>query len=361
MFGVSEYQLPAKVPAYLRRLKTEYASDDPKLAEVLGAARIEIVEAAGHDNWNGGTALHDVRLFLPPEVIGHIKVKDQSSVASKICSDLNACAMAFSNEGFQQVVLEIEDPEDPAYQRARPLTTTQGALTDTSGIWRPGHIRLFISHRDKRKAAAHELADALETYGISAFVAHDTIQPMTTWKDEILKGLNTMDVMLAIVTDDFDQSYWTQQEVGFALGRGINVIPLKVGVKDPPGFISSTQALRGKLDALASSAPEIYDVLANKLGNKSRLQGALVSAFCEAPSFPEAIERFNRLEKLVVSLTDDEYVEIASAFLSNSQLHGSIYLTNHNERLKRFLTKATGLRTNISDKVITQPDRDHLV
>ena len=68
---------------------------------------------------------------------------------------------------------------------------------------------------------ARRLGDALCAYGISPFVAHDTIVPMKTWQLEIEKGLETMEVMLAFLTDDFHQSTWTNQEIGYALGKSV--------------------------------------------------------------------------------------------------------------------------------------------
>ena len=67
---------------------------------------------------------------------------------------------------------------------------------------------------------------------------------MEVWKHEIEKGLQTMDVMLALITNDFHKSVWTNQEVGFALGNNIPVISLKLGVTDPNGFLSDKQALK---------------------------------------------------------------------------------------------------------------------
>jgi hypothetical protein len=62
-----------------------------------------------------------------------------------------------------------------------------------------------------------------------------------TWQQEIEKGLETMEVMLAFITDDFHDSVWTNQEVGYALGKGVPIIPVKFGRNDPDGFIGSKQ------------------------------------------------------------------------------------------------------------------------
>ena len=125
---------------------------------------------------------------------------------------------------------------------------------DNLSIWRPGLGRIFISHRDKHKAEARELADALEEYGFSSFVAHETIPANEEWRKVIVAGLETMEIMVVFLTDDFHESIWTNQEVGHALGRGVPIISLKLGRLDPPGFISHVQALRGSIQQPITAA-----------------------------------------------------------------------------------------------------------
>ena len=38
----------------------------------------------------------------------------------------------------------------------------------------------------------------------------------------------SMDVLLALITKDFDKSNWTAQEIGFVLGRNVPVVQLKM-------------------------------------------------------------------------------------------------------------------------------------
>jgi hypothetical protein len=209
---------------------------------------------------------------------------------------------------------------------------------------------LFISHRDSRKAEAKFLASTLEGYGISAFVAHDTIEPMTTWQAEILKGLETMEIMLAFITDDFHESTWSNQEIGFALGRGVPIISLKLQRKDPSGFIGNQQALRGSLDDPAFSVPDIYKILATKLGNKGRLQSALITAFVDSPNFNETKVRFDRLDDVVDTLSKGEADQIALGFHNNDQLHNAGHLTSKYQRLQNFMKRTTGTDYGIEDR-----------
>ena len=131
---------------------------------------------------------------------------------------------------------------------------------------------MFISHRDIHKVEAKALAIALSDLGVSAFVAHDTIEPMSTWQREIEKGLATMEVMLIFQTDDLHESLWVNQEIGFALGKSIPIISLKLGTKDPQGFIAEKQALRGDINDPKKSAEGIYQILL-KLGQTREVAG----------------------------------------------------------------------------------------
>ena len=210
-------------------------------------------------------------------------------------------------------------------------------------LWKPRMARLFISHSVEHKSKAKELASALEPYGVSSFVAHDTIEPMAKWQEAILEGLETMDIMLAFVTDGFHKSYWTNQEIGFALARNIPVLSLKLQQSDPKGFIAREQALIGTVDDPAAAVPKVYEsfwsssVQNEKL--KKRLQRGLIGAFVGAWSFEDAKKYFDYMDKFVDYLSDDERAQIIKGFADNNQLRDCWHVQGH---LPRFLKRMTG-------------------
>jgi len=317
----SKHYLPSKLGTYLKRLELEYArAGNSFLREIIAAAYVTVIEETSYDNWNGGTYGHDVKLFLPSEIIGKIGLDEQRQFCEQLREDLNKCASSVDNESFRLVNLELAEESDPEFQRAISLSRQPRTDPDTLSIWTTGHLRLFLSHRDTHKVAARQLADALSSYGISAFVAHDTIEPMTTWQREIEKGLETMEMMLAFVTDDFHESSWTNQEVGYALGKHVPIISVKFERKEPFGFIGTKQALKGDLDHPERSAPAIYKILVEKLGQKARLQQTLVSAFASSPNWDEARARFDRMKEAVSSLNNEEIEQIQNAYSSNEQI-----------------------------------------
>lgn len=344
-----KHYLPSKLPNYFKRLELEYArKGDGVLREIITSARVTVIEETVSDSWNGGTYGHDVKLFLPAEVMARISFEEQASICEDLRQDLNKCASSVDNESFRAVDLELADEGDAEYQQAQSLAQQSHTNPDTLPFWTPGELRLFISHRDTHKAEARDLADELKAYGISAFVAHDTIEPMTTWQREIEKGLETMEVMLALITDDFHDSVWTNQEVGYALGKGVPVIPLKLERTDPAGFVGPKQAVKGyHLRRIEAAAPAIYRLLVEKLGQKTRLQQALVAAFAKSRDWDSTRKRFDRLDGAVSTLGDEEVEEIQAAYSSNEALHGAYYLNNHYNRLVDFMTRCTGKQFEI--------------
>ena len=85
----------------------------------------------------------------------------------------------------------------------------------------------------------------MQLFGISCFVAHSDIEPTRTWQKEIEKALFSMDVLIALMTEDFSDSNWTDQEIGVAIGRNVLILPIRMGA-DPYGFIGKYQAISFK-------------------------------------------------------------------------------------------------------------------
>jgi len=111
-------------------------------------------------------------------------------------------------------------------------------------FWVPGRFGLFISHCSSIRSDATALQVALAWFGITGFVAHIDIEPSREWQEEIELALETMDALAAMLTKDYSQSSWCDQEVGVALGRGCLVVPIKIDL-DLYGFIGRTQAVPG--------------------------------------------------------------------------------------------------------------------
>jgi TIR domain len=94
-----------------------------------------------------------------------------------------------------------------------------------------------------------------------------TIKPNRDWQNEIEKALNSMDCLIALLTPTFHESYWTDQEIGFALGRNVPIISVRIG-KDPYGFIGKLQGFQAK----GKRANEITEEIVKLLGELDLLE-----------------------------------------------------------------------------------------
>lgn len=335
-----KFELAKRAHSYLRRLIRDYrANKVERLADVLEGSLFAIREETSFDNWNGGTYGHDVVLYVPDELIGFVPLDQQGELQEKIKTDLNRAATAIENEFFEGVHFEYLDDPSSVPSNAVAIASDRRLLQSEVGssLWKPSTIRLFISHRDADKKVAHDLASALEKFAVSSFVAHDAIEPDEDWQREIERGLQSMDAMLALITDTFFSSPWTNQEIGFALGRNVPVISLKVGTVDPAGFIRNRQAIKGTGLSVAANARAIIEVIAKRIPESPHMRRAVIDHFVKSPSFIDAAERFEFLSQLK-TLTDQEVETVVQGHNDNNQIHHCFLLTR-NGRLLDFINE----------------------
>ncbi|MEM7005119.1 MAG: toll/interleukin-1 receptor domain-containing protein [Pseudomonadota bacterium] len=131
-------------------------------------------------------------------------------------------------------------------------------------------FRLFISHISPHKDKAMRLRDCLRPYGVVGFVAHEDIEPTKEWELQLRRALHTMDALVSMHTPGFSDSNWTQQEVGFAVGRSKKIIAFRMG-EDPTGFLSKEQALLRRKRSAEQIAEEIDRLLLDDERTRSRM------------------------------------------------------------------------------------------
>lgn len=356
----TKYKIPTMMQAAIRRLLLLYkTSGEQLLEEILKAGTIFIREGEDYDNWNGGSFGHQIVIFLPEYLMQNFPSFDnQETLETKIREDINRYFSSQSNEFISSVSFDLSDETNTEFQEAKNYLSNIYINPDSVDIWEKGFIRVFISHRDEHKKEANELSNALKEYGISAFVAHDTIKPMEEWQKTIIKGLNTMEIMISFISDNFFSSVWTNQEVGVAIGRGIPIISLKLETIDPEGFIGSTQALKGSLEEPAKCATDIYDLICIKLNKEERIRKAIVKAFVMSEDFGQTANRFKKLQELKL-LDDDDIQSIINGFNNNDNLNEAYYLTNKYDRLCVYLENRTGIKYIITNnKIAIDPNQN---
>jgi len=232
------FELPKNIDRYLATLSKFYAKEGRKrLQEIVVNSQIRIHTGWSYDNWNGGTYGHAL-YFVIPETLYLSTVNQKAELQSQIKEGLNKIH-DIQNEYIEEVFFEMEVTDDHDWRKESELLISNKRdipPSVTKRIWDNDCFRVFLSHKAEVKKEAAILKDKLKFYGISCFVAHEDIHPTKEWQNEIENALHTMDSFVALLTEEFHDSLWTDQEVGFAFGRGVPIISVKLG-KDPYGFI----------------------------------------------------------------------------------------------------------------------------
>ncbi len=203
------------------------------------------------------------RIGLIREIGERLRDSDWSYI--ELCLDQFGCKNEdiWQGHAFQYVLAMLKDASD---DKLIALAKHVGHDIEDEGpivipsFWEPGKFRLFVSHLARHKKEAGELKDWLGQKGVSAFVAHDDIAPTKEWLDEIVAALESCQAVVALLRNDFHASQWTDQELGFAMGRRLLIIAVRLG-QDPYGFFGKFQALTWDEANVGELAQKIVDIL----------------------------------------------------------------------------------------------------
>jgi hypothetical protein len=198
----------------------------------------------------------------------------------------------------------------------------RGAPSSASGgPFEADAFRLFVSHTHEHRKFAGELRESLTRLGIDAFVAHDTIEPTREWLDEIESALRTCDALVALLTDDFVESKWCDQEIGFCVARSVAIVPLRM-LSDPHGFIGKYQGLTvAPNDRAHSVAPKIFDLLGKHDLAKPRMIRPIIQRYVRSNSFQNTRDTFPLVEGLSKREWTDQMVQdVLTAAATNTQV-----------------------------------------
>ena len=190
-------------------------------------------------------------------------------------------------------------------------------------LWGEGAVRAFICHKAEDKCLAKEIKTWFADYGIASFVAHEDIVPLKEWEPEIERALFSMDVLIALLTEEFSDSNWTDQEIGVAVGRGIPIIPIRMG-KDPYGLIGKYQAIPGSPENGHKIGRDIVEFLLKYTGDDDKLRELAKELFVADVATADSFSRANRLAGFLEgfdSLSFKQADSLVEAFNKNSQVY----------------------------------------
>jgi len=144
-------------------------------------------------------------------------------------------------------------------------------------------MKIFLSYSILNRKLAAQLKDGLKKYGQEVFMAHEDINPSIKWKERILKELDICPVFVALLTENFRGSEWTDQETGIAIAKDKLIIPLMLK-NEPHGFMSRNQALKIKEDDIESACFKIMETIVSEGRFTKKIKNDVIKSFGQSNS-----------------------------------------------------------------------------
>ena len=296
------------------------------------------------------------RVYLISEIADRLSVNSWSMIDMTLRQFGFPTTDEWRGDEHPYVMKMVEDGEDEYLLK---LGSYLGCELDvapspdpTPSFWEDGHFRLFISHLWEHRSFAEEIEAELRDFGISSFIAHKDIEPTQVWQSEIEVALATCDAMLALLHPDFHGSNWTDQEIGYAMGRQLLIVTVDLGTT-PYGFIGKFQAITGTGRNPSRLARRLFEILRQHPQTQRRMAEttvdyptgptsfdqakAAVEYFADSSSFDEAKRRMALLEEL-------EYWDDGMTAKARSALEDNYQIANAwtvPDRLERLIQKWT--------------------
>ena len=116
-----------------------------------------------------------------------------------------------------------------------------------------GTTEFFISYQNKDQKTAGKIKKLLvknsKLTEENVFIAHRGIQLSKKWREEIIQHLESCTHFIALCTENYETSTWSNQETGYAIAKGVTIIPIfwKDVKKGNFGFLESIQFLSQNL------------------------------------------------------------------------------------------------------------------
>jgi len=201
-------------------------------------------------------------------------------------------------------------------------------------------LKVFISYSSEDRTLGRLFKICFDNYaGFSVFLAHEDISPATEWELKIIKELKDSDVVIPLITKNYRNSEFTDQELGMALAWRKIILPIKLADINPYGFIKKFQALKCYENENSVIDAVVYTVLVlneNKEFNKHKkvVTDSVIKAFSLSSSFKmtriiiRMLSKFNKFNKNQVLL-------LKNAIKNNFQINHEYYALPNFKKILR--------------------------
>ena len=180
-------------------------------------------------------------------------------------------------------------------------------------------MNTFISYASDIKRTAGHIKIYLDRYGFNCFLAHEDILPQTKWPKEILKALKQCDLFLPLLTTGFTESFFCQQETGFAYCRDVEILPVMIS-KAPMGMIADLQAVKFNKEEFESSCWKIVVHVGKRKKLSEPVLDKLIDWFGNSSTYKDATENAKKILN-EFDFSEEQVEDIRKHIKTNSQIY----------------------------------------
>jgi hypothetical protein len=181
----------------------------------------------------------------------------------------------------------------------------------------------FISYSHADRRVAGKVKQAMSDHGIDCFLAHEDIEPSEEWLKKIKRRLRAYELFFPLVSDNFKQSLWADQECGIAIALKKDIVPFQLGAMAPYGFIGRYQPVKIRSidkDEISQKCWAVVRKLLKSPTIGTRVQDALIESFLKSKSFEESERKSVRLAEI-----GDLSIEQLNTLLEGSALNVDVF------------------------------------
>lgn len=212
------------------------------------------------------------------------------------------------------------DDDEKLLQLASHLRGEEAKSDDAAAGPRP--LSIFASHLNAHRELVAQYKQQFERYGISLFVAHDSITPDEEWANEIRRTLGTADCGLVFLHEGFRDSQWCDQEVGWLLGRQVAVPILIFGQHAPYGPMGMKQGLKVGTRPPHVIVPEVLDIYRRHSDLAPKLVESFIVGLERTGSFRTTDLIWEQIRDFR-ELTSEQVERVEAAVMTRDQIYNT--------------------------------------
>lgn len=200
------------------------------------------------------------------------------------------------------------------------LDITEEENADDVPIGKNKEIRIFLSYSTLNKIGAGKIKTWLSNMGFNVFLAHEDIEPSLEWQTVIIQNLESCHIFIPIITKEFVQSKWTDQESGIAFTRKKLIIPISVDGNNPHGFIGIYQGLPMDREYMEKAFVKIVKAIIKNKKYASVVIDLLINSLGSSRTFASSEWKTSIISEYE-SFTKEQFDLLLKTSAENSQIY----------------------------------------